>query len=76
MDDRMLLTALGVGPRKTRYNLEGRSYEASLSPVALYNLLPEDERFDSVLALCTDIPLSLNHNTEMAFGEIFSILDR
>jgi len=54
MTNRMLLTALGLGPKETIYSLEGRTYRSTLSPVALYNLLPEDERFEKVLALCTD----------------------
>ncbi|WP_348531570.1 TIGR02221 family CRISPR-associated protein [Methanothrix sp.] len=50
----MLLTALGLGPKETKYALENRTWKSSLSPVALYNLLPEDGRFESVLALCTE----------------------
>lgn len=54
MANRMLLTALGLGPKETTYALGNRTWNSSLSPVALYNLLPEDGRFESVLALCTE----------------------
>ncbi|MCX8207736.1 MAG: CRISPR-associated DxTHG motif protein [Methanothrix sp.] len=50
----MLLTALGLSPKDTTYILENRTCTSSLSPVALYNLLPEDGRFERVLALCTE----------------------
>ncbi|MDH7596692.1 MAG: TIGR02221 family CRISPR-associated protein [Methanothrix sp.] len=54
MDNRVLLTALGLNPKETTYTLGNRICKSLLSPVALYNLLPEDERFDRVLALCTE----------------------
>ncbi|MBC7079562.1 MAG: TIGR02221 family CRISPR-associated protein [Methanothrix sp.] len=54
MDNRVLLTALGLNPKETTYTLGNRTCKSLLSPVALYNLLPEDERFDRVLALCTE----------------------
>ena len=51
--DHLLLTVLGTNPRKARYILRNRETEATLAPVALLNLLPEAERPDRVLALCT-----------------------
>ena len=49
----LLLTVLGKNPRPTRYVLEGREADARLAPLALLELLPEDDRPTRVLALCT-----------------------
>ena len=49
----LLLTVLGVNPRPACYELAGRQVKASLAPVALLELLPEAEKPDYVLALCT-----------------------
>ncbi len=49
----LMLTVLGVNARKARYTLEGREAESELAPVALVDLLPEGERPDRVVALCT-----------------------
>lgn len=48
-----LLTVLGKTPRPARYTLEGREAEAQLAPVALFDLLPEAERPEQILAVCT-----------------------
>ncbi len=48
-----LLTVLGLKPQTSRYRLGDREQEALLAPVALLDLLPEADRPDSVLALCT-----------------------
>lgn len=50
----VLLTVLGTSPRMASYVLDGQAAEACLAPVALFNLLPEDQRPDRVLALCTE----------------------
>lgn len=49
----LLLTVLGTNPRPVRYNLEGREAEATLAPIALFALLPEKDRPEGVVALCT-----------------------
>ena len=49
----LLLTVLGLNPRRARYELNGLEAEADLAPVALLELLPEKERPGRVMALCT-----------------------
>ena len=44
------LTVLGRDPKPARYVLDGRESEARLAPLAL---LPEEDRPNRVLALCT-----------------------
>ena len=51
--EHLLLTVLGTNPREARYVLEGREVRAKLAPIALLGVLPETERPDRVLALCT-----------------------
>ena len=51
--EHLLLTVLGTNPREARYVLCGREIQAKLAPIALLSLLPETERPDRVLALCT-----------------------
>ena len=51
--EHLLLTSLGTNPKPACYVLEGRTAEAKLAPIALLDLLPEDERPNRVLALCT-----------------------
>lgn len=34
--------------------MDERVYSAKLSPIALFNLLPEKERFNKIVALCTE----------------------
>ena len=51
--DHLLLTVLGTNPREARYILAHRETEAKLAPIALLNLLPEAQRPNRVLALCT-----------------------
>ncbi len=53
MRSHLLLTVLGTNPRCARYKLEDREVEASLAPIALMELLPEQARPERVLALCT-----------------------
>ena len=49
----LLLTVLGRDPKPACYALAERECEASLAPVALYDLLPKEERPGRVVALCT-----------------------
>ncbi len=49
----MLLTVLGAAPHLARYRFGEREFEAGLAPVALFELLPESDRPDRVVALCT-----------------------
>ena len=49
----VLLTVLGRNPRLARYTLDGREIESRLAPVALFDFLPEEERPDRILAVCT-----------------------
>ena len=49
-----MLTVLGLGPQAARYILQdSKPVAARLAPVALFDLLPEDDRPDRILALCT-----------------------
>ena len=51
--DHVLLTVLGTNTRSAHYTLDGRDTEAHIAPVALFELLPDRERPNRVLALCT-----------------------
>ena len=53
MPEHLLLSVLGTYSKPARYSLEGREVEARLAPAALLELLPEENRPDRVLALCT-----------------------
>lgn len=53
MRKRVLLTVLGTTPQSTAYTLNGREVSSNLAPVALFQLLDEDQRPDQVVALCT-----------------------
>ena len=49
----LLLTVLGRDPTPARYTLGAGEREARLAPIALFDLLPERDRPDRILALCT-----------------------
>ena len=49
----VLLTVLGTNPRSAFYTLGEQETEAALAPIALFHLLPVDDRPDGLLALCT-----------------------
>lgn len=49
----ILLTVLGKEAKDAEYVLEGRSRQARLAPVALFNLVPSGDRPTCVYALCT-----------------------
>ena len=51
--DHLMLTVLGTNPQRARYVLGGCEYPCVLAPVALLKLLPEAERPDRVMAVCT-----------------------
>ena len=51
--DHPLLTVLGRDPSLARYTLGDAESEARLAPIALFDLLPEEDRPDRILALCT-----------------------
>ena len=51
--DHLMLTVLGTSSQPARYVLGGAEYPCVLAPVALLKLLPEAERPDRVLAVCT-----------------------
>ncbi|MCY4521598.1 MAG: CRISPR-associated DxTHG motif protein [Caldilineaceae bacterium] len=51
--DHLMLTVLGTNPQPARYVLGECEYPCVLAPVALLKLLPEAERPDRVLAVCT-----------------------
>lgn len=51
--EHLLLTVLGKAPTPAHYTLGEREIEARLAPVALFELLPEEDRPDRMLALCT-----------------------
>ena len=52
--EHMLLTVLGRNPRPACYSLGDRQAEARLAPLALLEMLPDTERPDQILAICTD----------------------
>lgn len=54
MTNHLLLTSLGILAKNASYELDGRKYNAELAPLALYHLLPEKERFEKAVVLCTD----------------------
>jgi len=49
-----LLTVLGTNPSEARYALDGRLQTSRLAPLALLALLPDSQRPDCVVALCTE----------------------
>lgn len=51
--EHILLTVLGTKPRPARYALADLHVDAGVAPVALFDLLPQAECPDHVLALCT-----------------------
>lgn len=51
--EHILITVLGLSPKRATYVLDGREATTELAPVALYTMLPEGDRPDRVLALCT-----------------------
>ncbi len=53
MKKHILIAALSVTPRPTKYALGDKVAEANQSPLALLQLLPEDRLPDEVIILCT-----------------------
>ena len=53
--EHLLITVLGTRLKEATYLLGNRPGTARVAPVALFNLLPQDERPDRVLALCTEL---------------------
>ena len=51
--EHLLLTALGTQSNETTYTLNGKVAASSLSPIALMQLLPNGQRPDRIIALCT-----------------------
>ena len=51
--EHVLLTVLGTDPQPACYVLDDLQAEATMAPIALVELLPEEECPDRVLALCT-----------------------
>ena len=51
--EHVLLTLLGMNPQEARYRIENKTVDATLAPIALFELLPEADRPDRILALCT-----------------------
>lgn len=49
----ILLTVLGIHAKQSLYSLGDQTVKAPLAPLALIQLLPEAERPDTVVALCT-----------------------
>ena len=49
----ILMTVLGTNPQNARYGLGDREAQARIAVLALLDLLPEDEKPDHVVALCT-----------------------
>ena len=49
----MLVTVLGTNPKPARYALRESSVEAVLAPLALVQLVSEDQKPSRILALCT-----------------------
>ncbi len=53
-DSHLLLTVLGTNPQDAHYVLNGKRKETKLAPLALLSLLPDDQKLDRVVALCTE----------------------
>ena len=51
--EHLLLTVLGRDPRPACYTFGEREIDARLAPIALFELLPDEDRPDRMLALCT-----------------------
>jgi hypothetical protein len=74
----LLVTVLGIKPREALYQLGERIEPAKLAPVALYRLLPERNRPQRILALCTAeardayeiLKTELGGETEVVWGNI------
>ncbi len=49
----VLLTVLGLDPKPVQYALQNRCVKARLAPIALLDLLPQEQRPHQVLAICT-----------------------
>jgi CRISPR-associated DxTHG motif protein len=54
MPHHVLVTVLGKNARETTYLLNDRESTACLAPIALFDLLPDTDKPDLVLALCTE----------------------
>ena len=52
-DEHWLVTVLGTNPVQARYTLGSQPTLANLAPLALLDLLPQKDRPDNVLAICT-----------------------
>ena len=51
--EHLLLTVLGRDPSLAHYTLGDAESEVRLAPIALFSLLPDEDRPDRILALCT-----------------------
>lgn len=51
---RVLLTILGVDPKPAEYAHQAGRHAARLAPIALFNLLPVEDRPEIIVALCTE----------------------
>ena len=52
--EHLLLTVLGTKPREACYSLGDRQARCNLAPLALLEMLPDTEKPDRILAICTD----------------------
>jgi CRISPR-associated DxTHG motif protein len=50
----ILLTVLGTNPREATYELNNKTAQAALAPLALMALLPPEQQPDKIIALCTN----------------------
>lgn len=53
MSDHVLLTVLGTNPSSAEYQFGEQRQNAKLAPIALFHMLPAEERPNRILALCT-----------------------
>jgi CRISPR-associated protein (cas_TM1812). len=70
-----MLTSLGTNPSDTVYTLDGREHASNVAAAALYALLPEAERPERIIVLCTQQAeeVSLPHLRRALDGQPCSI---
>jgi hypothetical protein len=70
-----MLTSLGTNPSDTVYTLDGREHASNVAAAALYALLPEADRPERIIVLCTQQAeeVSLPHLRRALDGQPCSI---
>ncbi len=63
MSEHILITVLNNNPREAKYSLNEKTFNSTISTIALVELLPEDEKPDTVIAVCTEEAKNETYNT-------------